>query len=178
MRRAVERWPFEEPYPDRALRSPPRSQVRRLLLPERTRRGPFAGAKDVATLRWFPIQSLRLSHRQLLAEELTLQGTQDVLRPNTIEELELSLPISGAVSTSLIRVKSLFLGYDQLQLLKLSYAGVSLNGDGYLVYQMGYWNPRKRAVFSLSFLTFSPDGLLFFIGKDVSTHSSSCGTIS
>ncbi|KAK6047527.1 hypothetical protein COOONC_14969 [Cooperia oncophora] len=45
--------------------------------------------------------------------------------------------------------------------------GVSLNGDGYIVYQMGYWNPRKRAVFSLSFLTFSPDGLLFFIGKDV-----------
>ncbi|KAK6042477.1 laminin G domain protein, partial [Cooperia oncophora] len=46
--------------------------------------------------------------------------------------------------------------------------GVSLNGDGYIVYQMGYWNPRKRAVFSLSFLTFSPDGLLFFIGKDLS----------
>ncbi|XGW07796.1 hypothetical protein V3C99_010722 [Haemonchus contortus] len=44
--------------------------------------------------------------------------------------------------------------------------GVSLNGDGYIVYQMGYWNPRKRAIFSLSFLTFSPDGLLFFIGKD------------
>ncbi|VDO27999.1 unnamed protein product [Haemonchus placei] len=45
-------------------------------------------------------------------------------------------------------------------------SGVSLNGDGYIVYQMGYWNPRKRAIFSLSFLTFSPDGLLFFIGKD------------
>ncbi|KAJ1373976.1 hypothetical protein KIN20_036551 [Parelaphostrongylus tenuis] len=45
-------------------------------------------------------------------------------------------------------------------------SGVSLNGDGYLIYQMGYWNPRKRAVFSLSFLTFSPDGLLFFMGKD------------
>ncbi|KIH51696.1 laminin G domain protein [Ancylostoma duodenale] len=44
--------------------------------------------------------------------------------------------------------------------------GVSLDGEGYLVYQMGYWNPRKRAVISLQFLTFSPDGLLFFIGKD------------
>ncbi|EYC06964.1 hypothetical protein Y032_0073g800 [Ancylostoma ceylanicum] len=44
--------------------------------------------------------------------------------------------------------------------------GVSLDGEGYLVYQMGYWNPRKRAVISLQFLTFSPDGLLFFIGKE------------
>uniref|UniRef100_A0A1I7XHB3 Laminin EGF-like domain-containing protein n=1 Tax=Heterorhabditis bacteriophora TaxID=37862 RepID=A0A1I7XHB3_HETBA len=44
--------------------------------------------------------------------------------------------------------------------------GISLNGDGYIVYKMGYWNPRKRTIFSISFLTFSPDGLLFFVGKD------------
>ncbi|VDK63145.1 unnamed protein product, partial [Cylicostephanus goldi] len=33
--------------------------------------------------------------------------------------------------------------------------GVSLDGEGYLVYKMGYWNPRTRAVITLQFLTFS-----------------------
>lgn len=46
-------------------------------------------------------------------------------------------------------------------------SGVSLNGKGYMQIGVGAWNPRKRTAILLSFLTFSPDGLLFFVGKDV-----------
>lgn len=42
-----------------------------------------------------------------------------------------------------------------------------MNGEGYIVHELGHWNPRKRTVFSLQFLTYSPDGLLFFVGKEV-----------
>ncbi|TMS36985.1 hypothetical protein L596_004022 [Steinernema carpocapsae] len=44
--------------------------------------------------------------------------------------------------------------------------GVSFNGNGYMVHSLGPWNPRKRTIFLLSFLTYSPDGLFFYIGKD------------
>ncbi|CAD6197231.1 unnamed protein product [Caenorhabditis auriculariae] len=45
-------------------------------------------------------------------------------------------------------------------------ASISLDGEGYTVYKPDHWNPRKITKISLSFLTFSPDGLLFFVGKD------------
>ncbi|CAI4221509.1 unnamed protein product [Auanema sp. JU1783] len=47
-----------------------------------------------------------------------------------------------------------------------SNTGVSLNGEGYIVHDLGHWNPRKKTVLSLQFLTYSPEGLLFYIGKD------------
>lgn len=43
---------------------------------------------------------------------------------------------------------------------------VSLDGEGYTSYKPSHWNPRKATKISLSFLTFSPHGLLFFVGKD------------
>lgn len=46
-------------------------------------------------------------------------------------------------------------------------SGVSFNGNGYMQLQVGSWNPRKRAAILLSFSTYTPDGLLFFVGKDV-----------
>ena len=56
-------------------------------------------------------------------------------------------------------------------------------GNDYMQFDVGSWNPRKRTVILLSFMTYSPDGkrllcphfvtnfrfilgLLFFIGKD------------
>ncbi|KAL7074923.1 hypothetical protein ACQ4LE_005689, partial [Meloidogyne hapla] len=44
--------------------------------------------------------------------------------------------------------------------------GVTFNGRGYLQMDVGPWNPRKRTAIMLSFLSYSPDGLLFFVGKD------------
>lgn len=46
--------------------------------------------------------------------------------------------------------------------------GLSLNGKGYAQIDVGNWNPRMRTAILLSFMTYSPDGLLFFIGKRVS----------
>lgn len=46
--------------------------------------------------------------------------------------------------------------------------GVSFNGKGYMQLSVGDWNPRKRTAILFSFSTYSPDGLLFFVGKDVS----------
>ncbi|EGT43369.1 hypothetical protein CAEBREN_17090 [Caenorhabditis brenneri] len=43
---------------------------------------------------------------------------------------------------------------------------ISLDGEGYTSYKPSHWNPRKATKISLSFLTFSPHGLLFFVGKD------------
>ncbi|CAJ0584396.1 unnamed protein product, partial [Mesorhabditis spiculigera] len=43
---------------------------------------------------------------------------------------------------------------------------ISLDGAGYATYKMGAWNPRQKTNFQLSFLTFSPEGLLFFIGLE------------
>ncbi|ULT96990.1 hypothetical protein L3Y34_005063 [Caenorhabditis briggsae] len=43
---------------------------------------------------------------------------------------------------------------------------ISLDGEGYSSYKPSHWNPRKATKISLSFLTFSPQGLLFFVGKD------------
>ncbi|VDM41094.1 unnamed protein product [Toxocara canis] len=43
---------------------------------------------------------------------------------------------------------------------------VSFNGDGYVVQNLGVWNPRKQTIFSLNFQTYSPDGLLLYVGKD------------
>lgn len=40
--------------------------------------------------------------------------------------------------------------------------------DGFLVFPLAFWNPRKQTKVSLSFLTYAPDGLLFYLGKDVS----------
>ncbi|KAL3080577.1 hypothetical protein niasHT_036523 [Heterodera trifolii] len=45
-------------------------------------------------------------------------------------------------------------------------SGVSFNGKGYMQMEVGAWNPRKRTAIMFSFMTFSPDGLLFFMGKD------------
>jgi hypothetical protein len=45
---------------------------------------------------------------------------------------------------------------------------LSLNGKGYAQIDVGSWNPRMRTAILLSFSTYSPDGLLFFIGKKVS----------
>lgn len=45
--------------------------------------------------------------------------------------------------------------------------GLSLNGKGYAQIDVGSWNPRMRTALLLSFSTYSPDGLLFFIGKVV-----------
>ncbi|KAF8358536.1 epi-1, partial [Pristionchus pacificus] len=38
--------------------------------------------------------------------------------------------------------------------------------DGFLVFPLAFWNPRKQTKVSLSFLTYAPDGLLFYLGKD------------
>lgn len=46
-------------------------------------------------------------------------------------------------------------------------SGISFNGKGYMQLGVGDWNPRKRTAILFSFSTFSPDGLLFFVGKDV-----------
>lgn len=46
--------------------------------------------------------------------------------------------------------------------------GVSFKGTGYMKLGVGNWNPRKKTSILLSFMTYSPDGLLFFVGKDVS----------
>jgi hypothetical protein len=46
--------------------------------------------------------------------------------------------------------------------------GISLNGKGYTQLSVGSWNPRKRTSLLLSFMTHAPDGLLFFVGKNVS----------
>jgi hypothetical protein len=46
--------------------------------------------------------------------------------------------------------------------------GLSLNGKGYAQIDIGSWNPRMRTAILFSFTTYSPDGLLFFIGKMVS----------
>ncbi|CAI5448656.1 unnamed protein product [Caenorhabditis angaria] len=43
---------------------------------------------------------------------------------------------------------------------------ISLGGEGYTSYKPNHWNPRKVTKITLSFLTFSPEGLLFFVGKD------------
>uniref|UniRef100_A0A7E4ULG0 Laminin subunit alpha-1 n=1 Tax=Panagrellus redivivus TaxID=6233 RepID=A0A7E4ULG0_PANRE len=44
---------------------------------------------------------------------------------------------------------------------------VSFNGHGYLQLDVSSsWNLRKRTVIMLSFMSYSPDGLLFFVGKD------------
>lgn len=48
---------------------------------------------------------------------------------------------------------------------------VGLSGDGFLTFKMGFWNPRKRSSLTLAFLTYAPDGLLFYVGKDVSFFS-------
>ena len=45
---------------------------------------------------------------------------------------------------------------------------VSFDGNGYLQIGVGSWNLLKRTTILLSFMTYSPDGLLFFVGKDVS----------
>ncbi|CAJ0953978.1 unnamed protein product, partial [Mesorhabditis belari] len=44
--------------------------------------------------------------------------------------------------------------------------GLSLDGEGFITYKIGVWNPRQKTQFRLSFLTFSPEGLLFFIGLE------------
>uniref|UniRef100_A0A914HKE2 Uncharacterized protein n=1 Tax=Globodera rostochiensis TaxID=31243 RepID=A0A914HKE2_GLORO len=49
---------------------------------------------------------------------------------------------------------------------KSAESGVSFNGKGYMQKEVGGWNPRKRMAIMFSFMTFSPDGLLFFMGKD------------
>ncbi|GMR41651.1 hypothetical protein PMAYCL1PPCAC_11846, partial [Pristionchus mayeri] len=38
--------------------------------------------------------------------------------------------------------------------------------DGFLMFPLAFWNPRKQTKLSLSFLTYAPDGLLFYLGKD------------
>ncbi|VDK44418.1 unnamed protein product [Anisakis simplex] len=43
---------------------------------------------------------------------------------------------------------------------------LSFNGDGYVAQNLGAWNPRRETVFSLNFETYSPDGLLLYVGKD------------
>ncbi|VDM96599.1 unnamed protein product [Thelazia callipaeda] len=43
---------------------------------------------------------------------------------------------------------------------------LSFNGDGYAVHKLGIWNPQKQTVFSLTFQTYSPDGLVFYLGKE------------
>ncbi|VDK75274.1 unnamed protein product [Litomosoides sigmodontis] len=43
---------------------------------------------------------------------------------------------------------------------------LSFNGDGYAVHKLGIWNPRKQTIFSLTFQTYSPDGLLLYLGKE------------
>uniref|UniRef100_A0A915PQH1 Laminin subunit alpha n=1 Tax=Setaria digitata TaxID=48799 RepID=A0A915PQH1_9BILA len=43
---------------------------------------------------------------------------------------------------------------------------LNYNGDGYSVYKLGIWNPRKQTIFSLNFQTYSPDGLLLYLGKE------------
>uniref|UniRef100_A0A915EQH0 Laminin G domain-containing protein n=1 Tax=Ditylenchus dipsaci TaxID=166011 RepID=A0A915EQH0_9BILA len=43
-------------------------------------------------------------------------------------------------------------------------SGVSFNGKGYMQLGVGSWNPRKKTAIMLSFFTYSPDGLLFFVG--------------
>ena len=65
----------------------------------------------------------------------------------------------------------------------LTIMGKTTVGNGYMQFDVGSWNPRKRTVILLSFMTYSPDGkrllcphfvtnfrfilgLLFFIGKD------------
>ncbi|KAH7694236.1 laminin alpha, partial [Aphelenchoides avenae] len=45
-------------------------------------------------------------------------------------------------------------------------SGVSFNGNGYMQLGVGAWNPRKRTAILLSFSTYTPVGLLFFMGKD------------
>ncbi|KAK0397427.1 hypothetical protein QR680_002123 [Steinernema hermaphroditum] len=45
-------------------------------------------------------------------------------------------------------------------------SGISFNGNGYMVHSLGPWNPRKKTIFLLSFLTYSPDGMLFYIGQN------------
>lgn len=49
--------------------------------------------------------------------------------------------------------------------------GLSLNGKGYAQIDVGNWNPRMRTAILLSFMTYSPDGLLFFIGKMASSKN-------
>nr|CAD2195397.1 unnamed protein product [Meloidogyne enterolobii] len=49
---------------------------------------------------------------------------------------------------------------------KIAENEVTFNGRGYLQMDVGPWNPRKRTAIILSFLSYSPDGLLFFVGKD------------
>uniref|UniRef100_A0A1I8EZU5 Uncharacterized protein n=3 Tax=Wuchereria bancrofti TaxID=6293 RepID=A0A1I8EZU5_WUCBA len=44
---------------------------------------------------------------------------------------------------------------------------LSFNGDGYAVHKLGIWNPRKQTIFSLTFQTYSPDGLFIYLGKEV-----------
>uniref|UniRef100_A0A915EU75 Uncharacterized protein n=1 Tax=Ditylenchus dipsaci TaxID=166011 RepID=A0A915EU75_9BILA len=43
-------------------------------------------------------------------------------------------------------------------------SGVSFNGKGYMQLGVASWNLRKRTAIMLSFFTYSPDGLLFFVG--------------
>ncbi|VDO28711.1 unnamed protein product, partial [Onchocerca flexuosa] len=43
---------------------------------------------------------------------------------------------------------------------------LSFSGDGYSVHKLGIWNPRKQTIFSLTFQTYSPDGLLLYLGKE------------
>ncbi|KAM3726093.1 Laminin-like protein [Dirofilaria immitis] len=43
---------------------------------------------------------------------------------------------------------------------------LSFNGDGYAIDKLGIWNPRKQTIFSLIFQTYSPDGLLLYLGKE------------
>ncbi|KAL3982290.1 Laminin EGF-like (Domains III and V) family protein [Acanthocheilonema viteae] len=43
---------------------------------------------------------------------------------------------------------------------------LSFNGDGYAVHKLSIWNPRKQTIFSLTFQTYSPDGLFLYLGKE------------
>lgn len=46
--------------------------------------------------------------------------------------------------------------------------GVRLNGEGYVEMQRGLWVPRKETKIMLTFKTFASNGMLFYVGKEVS----------
>lgn len=54
-----------------------------------------------------------------------------------------------------------------LDLERSAESGINFIGNGYMQLSVGNWNPRKNTAILFSFSTYSPDGLLFFIGKDV-----------
>uniref|UniRef100_A0A914WZ73 Uncharacterized protein n=1 Tax=Plectus sambesii TaxID=2011161 RepID=A0A914WZ73_9BILA len=44
--------------------------------------------------------------------------------------------------------------------------GISLNGEGFAVMNLGSWNPRKQTEFMISFRTYAREGLIMYIGKE------------